>query len=223
MSKLKKHVRNYTQVPNDIINDKRLSLKAKGLYLFLTSKPDNWDFSARLIASQNDDSESAIKRLLNELENYGLLIRVHVYGGYDYELFDTIKTPIFRHASQNDTNVNDTYQKDTNQNAPIISNTINSKRKEERENNLPYSQSIALLVDTDFQHLQLFLDQISSSRSVKNKSAYCASLRVALLTPSHTDHAKTLLAYRDFVANLSISSVKKLPSGVDVFDLYENM
>jgi hypothetical protein len=44
MSKLKKYVRNYTQVPNDIINDKRLSLKAKGLYLFLVSKPDNWDF-----------------------------------------------------------------------------------------------------------------------------------------------------------------------------------
>ncbi|MFA5214437.1 helix-turn-helix domain-containing protein [Sulfuricurvum sp.] len=220
MSKLKKHIRNYTQVPNDIINDKRLSLKAKGLYLFLVSKPDNWDFSARLIASQNDDSESAIKRLLNELENYGLLFRVHVYGGYDYELFDTIKTPIFRHASQNDTNVNDTYQKDTNQKAPIISNTQYSKRKEEREiNKLPISSDDSFLFDLDPFYVDLFLDQVSSSRSVKNKIAYRASVRLALIN----NDEKTVLAYEDFVANFSIDSVKKLPSDLDVFGLYEQM
>lgn len=92
MSRLKRHVLNYTQVGNDIINDKKLSLKSKGLFLFLLSKPDNWNFSARLIASQNKDAIASVNSGLQELEDFGLLHRLPVQGGYDYEIFDTVQS-----------------------------------------------------------------------------------------------------------------------------------
>ena len=51
---------NFTQVPNQIINDERVSLKAKGLYLYFVSKPDNWQFSLNGMASQLKESKPSI-------------------------------------------------------------------------------------------------------------------------------------------------------------------
>ena len=36
---------NFTIVANEIINNKDISLKAKGLYVFMMSKPTSWKFS----------------------------------------------------------------------------------------------------------------------------------------------------------------------------------
>lgn len=64
---------NFTQVPNNIINDKNVSLKAKGLYLYMVSKPDTWDFSINGMASQNKDGRDGIINTLNELIKSGYL------------------------------------------------------------------------------------------------------------------------------------------------------
>ena len=99
MGKLNKQVRNYTQAPNDIINHPELSLKAKGLWLFINSKPDGWSFSKERIATQAKDGKESIKNGLQELESFGLLKRTQSYNhetkkfdGYDYTLFDIIQT-----------------------------------------------------------------------------------------------------------------------------------
>lgn len=76
MSNFKNSIKSsYTQVPNEIINNKELSLKAKGLLCYLISKPDGWNFSAENIATQNKEGLLAIKSALKELENLGLNIR----------------------------------------------------------------------------------------------------------------------------------------------------
>lgn len=64
-----------------IINDENLSLKAKGLYLYLLSKPDAWDFSADRIAKQNSDERKSIDSGLKELEAAGLLVRERLSSG----------------------------------------------------------------------------------------------------------------------------------------------
>lgn len=91
---LKKYTSQYTQTPNKIIDHKKMSLKAKGLWTFLNSKPNDWDFSVRGTASFNKDGKDGITAGMKELEMFGYLKRVPIKGssgqwdGHDYHLFD---------------------------------------------------------------------------------------------------------------------------------------
>lgn len=91
---LKKYTREYTQTPNKIIDHKKISLKAKGLWTFLNSKPNDWDFSVRGTSMFNKDGKDGITAGMKELELFGYLKRVPVKGtsgqwdGHDYHLFD---------------------------------------------------------------------------------------------------------------------------------------
>lgn len=67
---------NFTQVPNEIINDKNVSLKAKGLYLYMVSKPDNWDFSFKGMSSQLLESIPTIMNIIDELVKFGYMQKI---------------------------------------------------------------------------------------------------------------------------------------------------
>lgn len=85
----------FTQVPNWILNDPELSLKAKALWAFLASKPTGWNFSAERIAAQNQDGKEAIGSGLRELERAGLLERKVASKGYrKFETTYTLKSKI---------------------------------------------------------------------------------------------------------------------------------
>ena len=81
---------NFTQVPNQIIRDERLSFKSKGLYAHLTSKPDNWTFYIDEMVKSSKDGKSSVQSGLKELEKYGYLRRVKYkddkgkFVGWDY-------------------------------------------------------------------------------------------------------------------------------------------
>lgn len=61
--------------PNDLLTNPEITLKAKGLYAYIQSKPDNWDFSALRIAYETKEGRDSIQSTLRELEKYGYLIR----------------------------------------------------------------------------------------------------------------------------------------------------
>ena len=42
----------YGTIPNDLLNSTKISFKAKGLFAYIQSKPDNWEFSAERISKQ---------------------------------------------------------------------------------------------------------------------------------------------------------------------------
>ena len=92
MAQYENHTLGFTQTPNWIINNSRLSLKAKGLWTFLASKPSGWNFSAERIAAQTSDGRESIGSGLRELERAGLLKRRTVSRGY--RKFETIYTLI---------------------------------------------------------------------------------------------------------------------------------
>jgi hypothetical protein len=83
----------YGTVSNEILNCEQLSFKAKGLYAFIQSKPDNWLFSSERIATQSKDGRDSVREGLRELETVGLLERVPVKDvlgkivSYDYILY----------------------------------------------------------------------------------------------------------------------------------------
>lgn len=72
----------FTMVANGVLTDKRLSLKAKGLYAILYSKPEGWDFSGDRIAEfETKDKRVAVYNSLKELEESGYLKRERLASG----------------------------------------------------------------------------------------------------------------------------------------------
>jgi uncharacterized phage protein (TIGR02220 family) len=93
MARIKIH-RSFGAVPNDLLNHPDISFKAKGLYAYLNSKPDNWDFSVESIAGQVKEGIDSVRAGIHELERYGYLLR-HKYQNekgfweVDYILFES--------------------------------------------------------------------------------------------------------------------------------------
>ena len=59
--------------PNTIIFAPALSLKAKGLWLYMNAKPDGWHFASERIAEECSDGITSIRAALKELAEAGLL------------------------------------------------------------------------------------------------------------------------------------------------------
>ena len=59
--------------PNDIIFNPNLSLKAKGLWLYMNAKPDGWFFASERISAECSDGVTSVRAALKELADAGLL------------------------------------------------------------------------------------------------------------------------------------------------------
>lgn len=68
--------RDFTIVRNAALESRDLSLKAKGLWAFLMTKPDGWNVTIHGLAAQLCDGERAIRSALKELEAAGLYKKV---------------------------------------------------------------------------------------------------------------------------------------------------
>lgn len=84
----------FTVLYNTMITDKRLSLKAKGLFAVMMSRPDGWKFSVSGLAAFTGSGKDAIRSALKELECVGYLLRDQdhkddgTFGGNVYILQD---------------------------------------------------------------------------------------------------------------------------------------
>lgn len=85
MAKLKKPNQGWAWIPNTILQNKNLTLKAKGLWIHLNSKPEGWVFSAERIAAEQADGRDAVRSALRELEAAGLLSRSRRSVGTGWE------------------------------------------------------------------------------------------------------------------------------------------
>ena len=66
----------FSIVDNKVIEDERLSFKARGLLIYMLSKPDDWKFYTDELAKRSSkDGITAIKPALKEIENAGYLLR----------------------------------------------------------------------------------------------------------------------------------------------------
>lgn len=83
---------NFTAIPNVATNDARLSWKAKGIFLYLASKPDSWQFYMDEIEQNATDGKTSLQSGLKELEKFGYLTRVrsfndkNQFAGWDWIL-----------------------------------------------------------------------------------------------------------------------------------------
>tara|TARA_R110000796_G_C14478472_1_gene426415 strand:+ start:33 stop:620 length:588 start_codon:yes stop_codon:yes gene_type:complete len=80
--------KDYVKIPNNLVNDRTISWKAKGLFCHMASKPDNYNFTVASLASQFPDGKSAIFAALDELKERGwitYLKRSNGQGKYKLE------------------------------------------------------------------------------------------------------------------------------------------
>lgn len=96
MPKLIKQDRgNYTNISNIVVRDSRLSWKARGIFIYLWSQANEWQFYVNEIATHAPDGERSLRTGLKELEKYGYLERTHRHNdegnfdGMDWILTDT--------------------------------------------------------------------------------------------------------------------------------------
>jgi hypothetical protein len=65
----------YGVAPHSVLYSRDISLKAKGLYTYMQSKPDGWQFSASRIALECKEERGSIEGGLKELDDAGYLKR----------------------------------------------------------------------------------------------------------------------------------------------------
>ncbi len=88
----------YVQLNKEALWDKNLSLKACGLWARCMSRPDDWRFSIKELASKSKEGRRAIDGAIKELIEAGYAVRLEYYeksedgkfnnGGFEYVFFE---------------------------------------------------------------------------------------------------------------------------------------
>lgn len=81
--------RQFTQLPNEWLRDKRLSYKARGLLALLMTHETGWKVTIKQLAAEAEqDGEYAISKAVVELEQHGYLIRRRARRGGQFSADD---------------------------------------------------------------------------------------------------------------------------------------
>lgn len=63
----------FTQVPNGLLYNPDISFKAKGIWAYMSAKPEGWNFSADRIAEETKEERRSILSGLRELSDNGYI------------------------------------------------------------------------------------------------------------------------------------------------------
>lgn len=74
----KEYSKGFTTTSNTIIRDERLTWKARGIFNYLWSMPNDWDFYAKEVAKHAKDGIHSLDSGLEELAKYGYLERTRL-------------------------------------------------------------------------------------------------------------------------------------------------
>ena len=83
----------YTKIPNELLNDATLSWKAKGLFCFMASKKDTYNFTMRSLAKQFPDGKTAVFSAMIELKERGWINYVKSGDGTGKYVLNTTLEP----------------------------------------------------------------------------------------------------------------------------------
>lgn len=89
-------IKNYTIMSNHHLQNKNLSLKAKGLLSYMLSLPEDWDYSLAGLEANCKESKTSLRTALNELKKNGYVIIEKMYANktkskrieYVYNIFE---------------------------------------------------------------------------------------------------------------------------------------
>ena len=124
----------WTHLNLQVIEDERLTWKAKAVHTYLISRPPNWVIQKNDLINRSSQGREALQNALKELTNYGYLTQKRIqdkstgrFTGWVMEVFEKPQ----KNSSNQKTRVtgNPCYGKP----GPLVHNNISSKQKEEEE------------------------------------------------------------------------------------------
>lgn len=74
----------FTQIANTVLMEKRISLRAKGLFAYMFGKPAGYEFDSKRIAKDNKEGREAVRIAMKELIAIGFLTRKKLKTGRNY-------------------------------------------------------------------------------------------------------------------------------------------
>lgn len=89
--------RRFTTIDTALLENKKLSLKAKGLIAYLLSRPEDWQIHMSQLSTICSDGETSIRSAMDELIETGYIVRTRRrnndgrLNGFDYEVRDIVE------------------------------------------------------------------------------------------------------------------------------------
>jgi hypothetical protein len=121
------HQKNYVVILNDtVLTDPNLSFKAKGLWAYCMSKPDDWIFNVGHLMTVSKEKRDSVYSAINELVDAGYIKKIQrkekgKFINYDYEVYEIkiiLPLPGFPDTDKPDT-----------ENPPLLSIEVNQVLK----------------------------------------------------------------------------------------------
>ena len=181
-----KRNKNYTVMSNYHLQDKDLSLKAKGLLSYMLSLPDDWDYSINGLVAICKEGVKAIKNTLKELKRCGYLViykKQNEIGQYEYEYL-IYEYPEYRKGeldlgkvekdiqiNTNKQNTNKKIDKDDKQTSSffdadnhnrLTTELVNQKYIDDNDIQIPYYDNLfnKLLIDNSYKDIITIINYI---------------------------------------------------------------
>ena len=137
MSNLIKKIDKHASIKTRILEESLLSYRAKGIYSYLVSRPENWEYNMTNVINTSTDGRESVQKGIKELEKIGLLKRVKAQNsegkfiGWDWEIYDTYA------INTTDKLGNRQSGKPSDGKAVCIINNINEKKVDKRKKYTP--------------------------------------------------------------------------------------
>lgn len=132
----RKKSQDYTIMSNVFLQDKNLSIKAKGFLAVVMGLPDDWEFSIRGVCTILKEGKSAVYNVIDELKENGYCIVSNerndhgLFAGNDYTFYEE------PHTEEPHTENRDTDNR-TQLNTNTIKDITNKVPKESKDESLP--------------------------------------------------------------------------------------
>lgn len=87
--------RNYSVINNTCFRDSKISARAKGIFAYIMTLPDNWELKQYELQNHFSEGEKALKKAFKELESSGYVektpkrVEGGVFQGWDYTIHET--------------------------------------------------------------------------------------------------------------------------------------
>jgi hypothetical protein len=146
----------FTQISNILIEDSRLSWKAKGILMYLMSRPDNWKVNKTDLQKKAVEGRDSVQSGLDELKELGYL---HIYqknnenGQFNY-IWEYDDEPFTPDILKNHTTENPQNSGDNMQNTHVRENRIRENRQRDSSilNNTVFNNTV--LNNTEYKEIK---------------------------------------------------------------------
>lgn len=188
MAKMKKNTpERFTALSNKIVRDDRLSWKARGIFLYLFSQSENWEFYEVEVAKHSSDGRDSLRSGLKELEKYGYIKRERTRNdkgqlmNSDWLLSDVpmlsepiSDKPMSEYPTQENTTLSNTNLSNTKLSNTKLSNSNKLKDKgnmsgSKEQDNIPYKEIVDYLNEKTGKNFKVGTD--ATRRVIKARFA----------------------------------------------------